>query len=383
MSQNDLVLSQRGNCLAYAVTCESLKVLNYSKVHGATSFILQYLYFSRAYTNLRQLFVFISISDSFFSSLVIDGIQGIISPSLLLVFPSLYLPIPLRLGAGQNKRSGIRPRALLSWWEMAANTQQAPSPPTPAYDLDLRARLPPAWHDANFQNWAVMRNYKTVEGPIVPCCLRHDRGNVRECGALMPDRDTVHTVAKAILEENSWLIFTIISESNEPYIEMAKEEGLSIVWTKEFAMAIDLAGADPTPVVYEHPELHMEYIQERGFTTINIKKGDTLAATARMMVSQELATVDYVTTEPDFRRRGLASVIMKALTAQAVQEGAKFGMLYATPEGRMLYKALGWKDVYQGLIVGNKETNDMVMAQRAAREAAAATQQEQARAASS
>ncbi|CEJ81909.1 hypothetical protein VHEMI02008 [[Torrubiella] hemipterigena] len=256
---------------------------------------------------------------------------------------------------------------------MAANTQQAPSPPTPTYDLDLRARLPPTWHDANFQNWAVMRNYKVVEGPIVPCCLRHDRGNVRECGALMPDRETVHTVANAIREENSSLIFTIISEGNEPYIEMAKEEGLTIVWTKEFAMAIDLARADPTPVIYEHPELHMECIQERGFTTINIKRGDTLAATARMMVSQELATVDYVATEPGFRRRGLASVIMKALTAQAVQEGAKFGMLYATPEGRMLYKALGWKDVYQGLIVGNKETNDMLMAQRAAREAAAST----------
>lgn len=248
---------------------------------------------------------------------------------------------------------------------MSADTQQAPAPPSPpVYDVDLRARLPPTWHAANFHNWAVMRNYKTVEGPIEPCCLRHDRGNIRECGSLMPDRETVHTVGKALLEKDSLLIYTIISESNDKYLQMAKDQGLSIVWDQEFAMAIDLSSVDATPVVYEHPELHMEYIHERGFTTIVIKKGETRAATARMMVSQEVATVDYVVTEPEFRRRGLASVIMKALTVQAVKEGAKFGVLFASPEGRMLYTSLGWTIVYQGLILGSLETNDVLDAVR-------------------
>jgi len=52
---------------------------------------------------------------------------------------------------------------------------------------------------------------------------------------------------------------------------------------------------------------------------------------------------DQIMTDPAHRRRGLASVVMTALTDAARAEGARRGLLLASEVGSLLYAALGWR----------------------------------------
>lgn len=67
-----------------------------------------------------------------------------------------------------------------------------------------------------------------------------------------------------------------------------------------------------------------------------------IAASARLAPAGEFGIVDKVQTEPAHRRRGLGSVVMRALGDHAVRHGMGTGILVATDDGRALYRALGW-----------------------------------------
>ncbi|MFV3328965.1 GNAT family N-acetyltransferase [Pseudomonas sp. NY15372] len=49
-----------------------------------------------------------------------------------------------------------------------------------------------------------------------------------------------------------------------------------------------------------------------------------------------------VFVEPDYRRRGLASALMKLAEAEFTRRGIDFAVLHATEAGRPVYQAQGW-----------------------------------------
>jgi GNAT superfamily N-acetyltransferase len=68
-----------------------------------------------------------------------------------------------------------------------------------------------------------------------------------------------------------------------------------------------------------------------------------VAAQGQVAVWREYAVIDQVVTEPAYRRRGLGSLVMRALSDAAVEQGARTGVLVATDAGRALYSRLGWE----------------------------------------
>ncbi|KAB1985727.1 GNAT family N-acetyltransferase [Streptomyces triticiradicis] len=68
-----------------------------------------------------------------------------------------------------------------------------------------------------------------------------------------------------------------------------------------------------------------------------------LAARGQMGVAGEVAVADQILTAPAHRRRGLGSVVMRALQRQALASGATRAVLGATDQGRALYESLGWR----------------------------------------
>ena len=66
------------------------------------------------------------------------------------------------------------------------------------------------------------------------------------------------------------------------------------------------------------------------------------AARGQVAVWGRYATFDQIVTEPAYRRRGLGSMVMQELSAAAITQGARYGVLVATEAGRALYTRLGW-----------------------------------------
>lgn len=68
----------------------------------------------------------------------------------------------------------------------------------------------------------------------------------------------------------------------------------------------------------------------------------TEAARARLTLIGAHAVIDSVDTEPEFRRQGLASALMRRLMTDAQAAGATVGLLIATDAGLLVYERLGW-----------------------------------------
>jgi len=68
-----------------------------------------------------------------------------------------------------------------------------------------------------------------------------------------------------------------------------------------------------------------------------------VAASGRASFAAGHATIDQIVTDENHRRRGLGRVVMAALSEAALARDIRRGILVATPMGRQLYEALGWR----------------------------------------
>jgi GNAT superfamily N-acetyltransferase len=79
------------------------------------------------------------------------------------------------------------------------------------------------------------------------------------------------------------------------------------------------------------------------------------AASGMIAVVGEDAVPHRIATKPEHRRRGLASFVMGVLAREAVRAGASDGLLFATEEGLLLYRELGWETISDVVIAANTE----------------------------
>jgi GNAT superfamily N-acetyltransferase len=55
--------------------------------------------------------------------------------------------------------------------------------------------------------------------------------------------------------------------------------------------------------------------------------------------------VGWVGTLPDFRRRGLGSLVTRAVTNEAFRRGARIVALQASPQGLPVYERMGYRTI--------------------------------------
>lgn len=88
----------------------------------------------------------------------------------------------------------------------------------------------------------------------------------------------------------------------------------------------------------------VDAVERQSINIVQMRDRDgELAAIGRVVRVKDFAIYDRIETSAQYRRRGLASAVMKKLESLAMDQGARRGILVATPDGRLLYQNLGWK----------------------------------------
>lgn len=72
-------------------------------------------------------------------------------------------------------------------------------------------------------------------------------------------------------------------------------------------------------------------------------KDNMIASESRIVIINGLAVYDRIITNENYKRRGLASIIMKELEKIAIANQVSNGFLVATEQGKHLYESLGWE----------------------------------------
>ena len=78
-------------------------------------------------------------------------------------------------------------------------------------------------------------------------------------------------------------------------------------------------------------------------TAVKITKDGALASIGRLVIVDDLAVYDRISTEEDHKRKGLATFLMKELERIAISKNVHKNFLVATEQGKLLYQSLGWE----------------------------------------
>ncbi|MFC7546217.1 GNAT family N-acetyltransferase [Plantactinospora sp. GCM10030261] len=104
----------------------------------------------------------------------------------------------------------------------------------------------------------------------------------------------------------------------------------------------EVAGATMRAGVIDPPYRLRVDLDGRVIVAMVLDRDGALAASGRLAPAGAYGIVDQVETAVAHRRRGLGSVVMRALAERAAEDGVRTGVLVATDDGRALYERLGW-----------------------------------------
>ncbi len=84
-----------------------------------------------------------------------------------------------------------------------------------------------------------------------------------------------------------------------------------------------------------------------------LTKNNEIASIGRVVLVDDLAVYDRISTVDQHQRKGLATFLMKELEKIALAKGVSRNFLVATEEGRALYESFGWQlySLYTSIVI--------------------------------
>ncbi|MET9627943.1 GNAT family N-acetyltransferase [Lentzea sp. NPDC006480] len=154
----------------------------------------------------------------------------------------------------------------------------------------------------------------------------------------------------AATTEPNWL--SIPTHSPQKVVAEIEAAGLVVARPDETFMRCVLADHPQ----FDVPAGYAVEVRRTPVIGVRILKDGEEAASGLMAVVGEDAVAHRIGTEDAHRRRGLGSVVMGVLAREAVQDGAKTGLLFSSTEGVHLYRKLGWEKISDLVVARNDVT---------------------------
>lgn len=209
--------------------------------------------------------------------------------------------------------------------------------------------------------WARCREYEVRHDGRIHAALRagEDDGAVGDWEYVLyePQVEEMTAVAQKV-EEHPHRLMTIVGTPRA----QAQMSTLQPLTSGEKLMVVDMSEQDvETPLVPEEFEAVVDR-HDPDWYLLTIQTSDshpqgagTVAARGRVAVVDHHAVFDRIWTSPDFRRRGLGSLVMRYLASVVLEHDVDEGLLVASADGQALYGHLGWTALADVTVLGVPE----------------------------
>ncbi|MFK4791368.1 GNAT family N-acetyltransferase [Microbacterium sp. ZW T5_56] len=178
------------------------------------------------------------------------------------------------------------------------------------------------------RGWAVSRGAPVRREGDAWCVALHAATRDEEYVLIDPSPDDVERTRPRITSPRIWLTILGSHESSVEGLEVESRVETLMDVTLEFGRL--------------DPEIIIEVVD--GVAHAAMMVDDTVAARGQVAVVDGVAVLDRIETHPEFRRQGRGRVVVESLQTWAHGQGARHGVLLASPDGRALYSALGWRE---------------------------------------
>ncbi|MEV4266684.1 GNAT family N-acetyltransferase [Kribbella sp. NPDC049584] len=155
-------------------------------------------------------------------------------------------------------------------------------------------------------------------------------GRERELFARSDDPETVDRLVRG-LTPDTWL--TVTTHDGNGIARRLAAAGARPFEEQKTLMSIDL---------HEHSLAAAECESVGPLEYARVLIDGAVAAHGMVAIVGDDAVMHDIQTDPAYRRRGLGSIVMGALSRRALERGARTGLLMATTDGFHLYRKLGW-----------------------------------------
>lgn len=204
-----------------------------------------------------------------------------------------------------------------------------------------------------FTGWSALRSYQSRSGRDYWAALRLDHSGDWEYFTCDPTPAVFATLA-AEVTSSTHRALCVIGPRIHDYVKLAHASGMGMVSTAEHLMVCALETQDNQDPFLGDPELRL-VVQKIGGRhnaspcqvrfTAAIMRGDAVLASGGVAIYGDYAVFDGLETDPAHRRRGLGMMMMKSLTARALDQPVTTGLLLASTAGQRLYNKLGWESL--------------------------------------
>ncbi|GAA3674777.1 hypothetical protein GCM10023081_11490 [Arthrobacter ginkgonis] len=211
--------------------------------------------------------------------------------------------------------------------------------------------------------WAGARGYESRHEGRVHAALRHDTTGDWEYVIYEPTSEELVAVAQTLAKHPSRRL-TVFAADLPGVIAAGEAAGLSVLEADEALMVADMDGQDvedPLPM----DGFSIKSLRHGRHSYVSVHPDEdprAVAASGHVSVVEGYAVFDRIITAPGYRRRGLGSLVMRALAALALEHEVDEGLLIASLDGQALYSYLGWTPLGKVVLFEAKRSGDAAAA---------------------
>lgn len=191
--------------------------------------------------------------------------------------------------------------------------------------------------------WSSGRGYESRHEGRVHAALRHDTIGDWEYVVCEPTDEELVAIADTLAKHPARRLTAFVDDPNA-FVEAAHTAGLALQQADEVLMVTDMDEQDvEDPRSPDGFTIQTERDRTNAYVSVHLEEDPSIVvASGHVAVVDDYAVFDRIITSPDFRRRGLGSLVMRALAALALEHAVSEGLLIATVDGQGLYGYLGW-----------------------------------------
>lgn len=146
-------------------------------------------------------------------------------------------------------------------------------------------------------------------------------------------------------------VLTVVTNRMQELIDAADPLRVHVTDRRQSLMRVEMQGQDVEDPRAPGDGYTLERASEGACRWVTVRAGQELAARGSVSVVDEYAVYDRIVTEEAYRRRGLGSYVMRALTAGVLEDDVTAGLLMASAGGRALYEFLGWEHLADVFVI--------------------------------
>ncbi|MHA7283377.1 GNAT family N-acetyltransferase [Arthrobacter sp. TMS2-4] len=190
--------------------------------------------------------------------------------------------------------------------------------------------------------WSTCRGYERHDDGRSTSVVLTDEQNQTEHFLFEPTTEQFLELAAETKQDPTRILMVVTNRMRE-LIDAANPLGMRITDRQQALMSVDMSGQDVEDPRPPGDGYTLERTADGACRRVLVRAHGELAARGSVVTVGDYAVYDRIITEEAFRRRGLGSFVMRALTAGVLEDDVTTGLLMASADGRALYEFLDWE----------------------------------------